>query len=240
RTVYDIASVTKVAATTSAAMLLHQRGLLDVDMLLGDLLPGFIIGREPGSPARQITLRHLLAHTSGLPAYVEFFRTKSTPADLFRACQELPIDALPGTRAEYSDPGFILLGKALEVITGEPLANWVDREVFKPFEMTDTGFCPRPSARSAIPPTEQDDQLRFRMIQGEVQDENAHILHGVAGHAGVFSSVRDLLRFSAEMLAAAGHPTASQAARLFRKETVGYFAERQPPAGSTRALGWDT
>jgi len=238
--VFDIASVTKVAATTAAAMLLYQRGLLDIDMLLGDLLPGFIVGREPGSPARQITLRHLLAHNSGLPGYVEFFRTQTTPAELFRACLELPVEALPGTRAEYSDPGFILLGKAIEVITGEPLANWVDREVFKPLEMADTGFCPRLSARSMIPPTEQDDQLRFRIVQGEVQDENAYILRGVAGHAGVFSNVRDMLRFSAEILSAAGHPSVSQPARLFRRETVELFAERQAPPGSDRALGWDT
>ncbi len=240
QTVFDIASVTKVVATTAAAMLLHQRGLLHIDMLLGDLLPGFIVGREPGSAARQLTLRHLLAHNSGLPGYVEFFRTHITPAELFRACLELPVEALPGTRAEYSDPGFILLGKAIEVITGEPLANWVDREVFKPLEMTDTSFCPRPSARSTIPPTEQDDQLRFRIVQGEVQDENAYVLRGVAGHAGVFSNVRDLLRFSAEILSAVEHPSVPEPARLFRKETVEFFAERQAPAGSDRALGWDT
>ena len=240
RTVFDIASVTKVAATTAAAMLLHQRGLLDIDMLLGDLLPGFIVGREPGSPARQITLRHLLAHNSGLPGYVEFFRTQTTPASLFRACLELPVEALPGTRAEYSDPGFILLGKAIEVITGEPLSTWVDREVFKPLEMADTGYCPLLSVRSAIPPTEQDEQLRFRIVQGEVQDESAHILHGVAGHAGVFSNVRDLLRFSAEILSAVEHPSMSRPAQLFHRQTVEFFAKRQLPVGSARALGWDT
>jgi serine-type D-Ala-D-Ala carboxypeptidase len=240
RTVFDIASVTKIAATTAAAMLLHQRGLLDIDMLLGDLLPGFIVGREPGSPARQITLRHLLAHNSGLPGYVEFFRTQTTPAGLFRACLELPIQAQPGTRAEYSDPGFILLGKTIEVITGEPLANWAERELFDPLGMSATGFCPRLSARSAIPPTENDDQFRFRIVQGEVQDENAHILHGIAGHAGLFSNVRDLLRFSAEILAATEHPSSPEPARLFRRDTLEFFAERQSPAGSSRALGWDT
>ena len=143
QTVFDIASVTKAAAATAAAMVLYQRRLLDIDMLAGDLLPGFIIGREPGSGARRISLRHLLAHNSGLPAYVEFFRTQTTPARLFRACLELPIEAEPGTRAEYSDPGFILLGKAIEVLTGEPLANWLEREIFDPLGMASTRYCPR-------------------------------------------------------------------------------------------------
>jgi serine-type D-Ala-D-Ala carboxypeptidase len=239
-TVFDIASITKVAATTAAAMLLHQRGLLDIEALVGDLLPGFIVGRERGSPARRITLRNLLAHNSGLPGYVEFFRTHPTPAALFRACLELPVEAPPGTRAEYSDPGFILLGKALEVIAGEPLPQFVDREIFDLLGMTATGFQPRLSARAAIPPTEEDNGLRFRTIQGEVQDENAYILHGSAGHAGLFSNVPDLLRLGAEILAAAGHASAAQPAKLFDRKTIEIFAERQDPEGSSRALGWDT
>lgn len=243
-TVFDVASLTKVTATTAAAMLLHQRGLLDLEIPLGDLLPGFIIGRDRSSLARQVKMRHLLAHNSGLPSYVEFFRTHPTPAGLFRACLELPLEASPGARAEYSDPGFILLGKALEVVAGEPLSQFVTREIFDPLCMGATCFQPRLSARSAIPPTEEDNRLRFRTIQGEVQDENAYILHGSAGHAGLFSNVPDLLRFAAEILAAAGHPSAAQPAKLFQPTTVALFAERQEqrqePASSSRALGWDT
>ncbi len=92
-TVFDVASITKVVSTTAAAMLLYQRGMLDLDTPLGELLPGFVVGRESGRLARQVTLRHLLAHNSGLPGYVEFFRTVSTPAELYRACLELPIEA---------------------------------------------------------------------------------------------------------------------------------------------------
>jgi CubicO group peptidase (beta-lactamase class C family) len=239
-TVFDVASITKVAATTAAAMLLYERGLLDPDTLLGDLLPGFIIGRERDSFARQVTLRHLLAHSSGLPSYVELFKTHSTPARLFRACLELPLETPPGTRAVYSDPGFILLGKALEVLAGEYLSQFVQREIFDPLGMTSSCFCPRPSARHAIPPTEEDDNLRFRIIQGEVQDENAYILQGAAGHAGLFSNVPDLLRLAAEILAASGHPSAPQPAKLFSRDTIERFAQRQEPADSTRALGWDT
>jgi CubicO group peptidase (beta-lactamase class C family) len=171
---------------------------------------------------------------------VEFFRTHSTPARLFRACLELPLGVPPETRAEYSDPGFVLLGKALEVVAGEYLPQFVTREIFDPLDMSSSCFCPRRSARHAIPPTEIDNSLRLRVIQGEVQDENAYILNGAAGHAGLFSNVSDLLRLSAEILAASGHPSIAQPARLFERATIECFAERQQPAGSSRALGWDT
>ncbi len=240
-TVFDIASLTKVVATTSVAMLLHQRGQLDLETPLGELLPGFIIGRAAQEHARAITLRHLLAHNSGLPGYVEFFRDTATPAALYRACLTLPIEAEPGTRAEYSDPGFILLGKALEVLTGEYLAPWVRREILTPLQMTATAFCPAESERSSIPPTEEDTVLRHRRIQGEVQDENAYILHGAAGHAGLFSNVPDLLRLSSAIMTT---PSSSQRAAgapsLFDPATIGLFSRKQEPASSSHALGWDT
>jgi CubicO group peptidase (beta-lactamase class C family) len=236
-TVYDVASLTKVVATTAAAMLLSQRGLLDLDTPVGELLPGFVVGRAPGEGARHVTLRHLLAHNSGLPGYVEFFRTATTPTALFRACLELPLEAEPGMREEYSDPGFILLGKALEVLTREYLSSWVRREVFVPLGMADTGFCPAPAVRAAIPPTEEDSTLRHRRIQGEVQDEHAWLLKGAAGHAGLFSNVPDLLRFAGAILDA---NFAIGGAKLFEAATVNQFAERQAPEGSSRALGWDT
>jgi CubicO group peptidase (beta-lactamase class C family) len=244
-TVYDQASLTKVVATTAAAMLLYQRGLLDLDAPLGEFLPGFVVGRAPGDLARHVKVRHLLAHNSGLPGYMEFFRSATTPAELFRACLELPLEADPGTRAEYSDPGFILLGKALEVCTRQYLAPWVRHEVFNPLGLNDTGFCPPPAARPAIPPTEEDTSLRHRRIQGEVQDENAWLLKGAAGHAGLFSNVPDLLRFAAEILKAmpgtkAGAPPDPDKPCLFDSATVELFAQRQGPEGSSRALGWDT
>jgi CubicO group peptidase (beta-lactamase class C family) len=241
-TVYDIASITKVAATTAAAMLLHQRGLLRLETPLGELLPGFTEKRAAGAVGptaggRRVTLRHLLAHNSGLPGYVEFFRTAATPDALLRACLELSLKAEPGAQAEYSDPGFILLGKALEVLTGEALTSWVQREVFQPLGLTATSFCPPAEARSLIPPTEEDATFRHRVIQGEVQDENAWLLGGVAGHAGLFSNVPDLLRFAREILAAASN---SGEVHLFDATTVELFAQRQGPPGSSRALGWDT
>jgi CubicO group peptidase (beta-lactamase class C family) len=239
-TAYDVASLTKVVATTAAAMLLVQRKEIDVDTLLGDLLSGFVVGRAPGGLARQITLRHLLAHNSGLPGYVEFFRTATSPESLIRACMELPLEAEPGTRAEYSDPGFILLGKALEVRMGEPLDSWLSREVLAPLGLSATGFCPAPALRDSIPPTEEDTWFRHRLIQGEVQDENASVLKGVAGHAGLFSNVGDLLRFAAEIVGAGAVNSPNGAPNLFEAATVKQFTQRQGPVGSSRALGWDT
>jgi serine-type D-Ala-D-Ala carboxypeptidase len=240
-TMYDVASVTKVVATTAMTMLLAQRGQLDVDDLLGDWLPGFVIGREPGDHAREVRLRHLLAHNSGLPGYVEFFRNISDPAGLLRACLALPLEAEPGTRAEYSDPGFILLGKVLEVCTGEHLDAWTRREIFAPLGPGSTRFCPPKEAQHTIPPTEEDEKWRHRRIQGEVQDENASVLGGVAGHAGLFSNVPDLLSFSAEILRGRGGAISGAGTEaLFHRDTIAAFAERQLPIGSSRALGWDT
>jgi len=240
QTVFDVASLTKVVATTAAAMLLYQRGVLELDMPLGELLPGFVVGRKAGDLARHVKLRHLLAHNSGLPGYVEFFRTIATPTGLLRACLELTLKSEPGSHAEYSDPGFILLGKALEVLAHEQLATWVRKQVFHPLGLAATGFCPPDSARPLIPPTEEDATLRHRRIQGEVQDENAWLLGGAAGHAGLFSNVPDMLRFAQKILVAANPATGARKPLLFQSATIEQFAQRQGPEGSSRALGWDT
>jgi serine-type D-Ala-D-Ala carboxypeptidase len=244
-TLYDVASLTKVVATTATVMLLVQRGQLDLETPLAELLPGFVIGRAPGDLARTVTLQHLLAHNSGLPGYVEFFRTANTPAALFQACLGLPLQNAPGTHAEYSDPGFILLGKAIEVLLRADLASWAHREVFQPLGMAATRFCPSPAMRTAIPPTEDDLTFRHRRIQGEVEDENASVLNGVAGHAGLFSSVPDLLRFAGAILRSAKSAASEEAPTLanpslFDPAVLEHFAKRQPPESNSHALGWDT
>jgi serine-type D-Ala-D-Ala carboxypeptidase len=232
-TLYDVASLTKVVSTTAAAMLMYQRGLLDLEIPLGELLPGFVIGRDDSRWARRVTLRHLLAHSSGLPGYVPFFHTATAPYAVLRGCLELTVEAEPGTRVEYSDPGFILLGKALEAMLGETLPTFVHREVSVPIEMTHTGYCPPPWIRPEIPPTEEDELFRQRRIQGEVQDEHAYLLKGAGGHAGLFSNVPDLLRFANAILQPA-------IPAIFDAATIETFAQCQPPPGSSRALGWDT
>lgn len=232
-TLYDVASVTKAVATTSIAMLLYQSGRLNLDTPLGEILPGFIIGRDSTARARKVTIRHLLAHNSGLPGYVPMFKTAASAPALLRECLQLPIEAEPGERTEYSDPGFILLGKTFETMLHENLASWCARNVFVPLGITHSLFAPPPSLRLEIPPTEIDTTFRHRRIQGEVQDEHAWLLGGVAGHAGLFSNVPDLLRFSQAILDPA-------AVSLFTPETIEIFARRQPPEGSSQALGWDT
>lgn len=238
--VFDVASLSKVVATTAATMLLWERGTLDLDTPLGELLPGFVVGRNSQERARLVTIRHLLAHNSGLPGYVELFRTAVTPQALLQACLQLPLEAEPGARVEYSDIGFILLGKALEVLTHEPLAVWVGREVSQPLGLRATGYNPALHQRPMIPPTEEDTTLRKRRIQGEVQDENAWRLGGVGGHAGLFSNVPDLLRFAAAILTPAFSGSEPGSPLLFTRETIEHFAQRQGPADSSRALGWDT
>jgi serine-type D-Ala-D-Ala carboxypeptidase len=247
-TVYDLASVTKVVATTAAAMILQDRGRLDLDQLVGDLLPAFAIGAQVRSPwhheRRHITLRHLLAHSSGLPAYARLFETNRTPYALLEACLSMPLEAAPGSRAEYSDIGFILLGKAIEVITHEPLDAFCNREIFAPLALTATRYQPPPSWRALIPPTVDDQTFRGRIIQGEVHDENCYVLGGVSGHAGLFSNALDILRFASHVLSSSADSAVhqpSQGDRLFAPATVALFASRQkPPADRSRALGWET
>jgi serine-type D-Ala-D-Ala carboxypeptidase len=238
-TVFDLASITKVMATTAIAMLLYDRGVLDLSTPLGDILPGFVIGMEPGSGKNRVTLRMLLAHSSGLPGYGRLFELHHDPQTLLRAALRMPLDAPPNTRAEYSDIGFILLGKALEVLCGDFLGRIFPRDIAKPLGLETARFCPPESSHHEIPPTEYDGEFRLRVIQGEVQDENCHVLGGVSGHAGLFSNALDVLRFANCILSGGALPDAARP--LFRPATVKLFATRQSePAGTTRALGWDT
>lgn len=237
-TVFDLASVTKVMVTTAAAMLLFDRGILDLDTSLGEILPGFVIGREPGSGKERVTMRMLLAHSSGLPAYARLFELHTSPTGLLRACLQMPLEAAPGTRAEYSDIGFILLGKALEVLAGDYLARFCQREIFAPLEFTSACFCPPVVMRPQIPPTENDTIFRKRVIQGEVQDEHAFVLGGCGGHAGLFANAFDVLRFAACILS---EGRTARGEQLFQPATVQLFATLQSaPSGTSRALGWDT
>jgi CubicO group peptidase (beta-lactamase class C family) len=233
-TVFDLASVTKVMATTSMAMLLYDRGILDLDMPLGEILPAFVVGRDPGSGKERVTLRMLLSHSSGLPAYARLFEQHSSANGLLRACLQMPLEAPPGTRVEYSDIGFILLGKALEVLAGDYLARYCEREIFAPLGLNQTVFCPPPQKREQIPPTVHDVEFRKRVIQGEVHDEHAYVLGGYGGHAGLFSNVPDVLMFACCILQ---EGTSAEGGRLLRPETVRLFASRQ---NESRALGWDT
>jgi serine-type D-Ala-D-Ala carboxypeptidase len=231
-TLFDLASVTKVMATTSMAMLLHQRGLLGLDLPLVAVLPGFAAGAPAGDLRHRVTLRMLLAHASGLPGYVRLFETHRDSEALLSACLHLPLEAFPGSRSEYSDPGFILLGKALEAIAGEKLSSFVARELFKPLGLGSACFCPPASWQRFASPTEIDQEFRGRIVQGEVQDENCFVLGGTAGHAGLFSNALDPVLYARAIL---------NADSLFTTETIRLFTDRAGlPKESSRALGWDT
>jgi CubicO group peptidase (beta-lactamase class C family) len=219
-TIYDLASVSKVLATTAMAMLLFEHRLLKLEMPLVEVLPEF-----GGQDARRmgVTIRSLLAHSSGLPAYVRLFEAAQGREAVLGAACSLPLECDPGVRAEYSDIGFLLLGVALEKIAGEPLDQFCGREIFVPLGMARTRFCPPPEWRDRIPPTEDDRVFRGRVVQGEVQDENAASVDGVAGHAGVFAPALEVAVF-AECLLRGGVP-------ILQPQTVEQFTQRQtmPP-----------
>ena len=228
--IFDLASVSKVVATTSMAMILYERGLLDLDALVVGVLPE-IAGED--TRRREITFRMLLAHSSGLPAYEKLYLRATTKDALLRKAFSVPLKNDPGTHAEYSDIGFILLGLALERIAEEPLDRFCQREGLGPLGMLHTAFRPPAAWKSQIPPAADDQTFRKRIIQGEVQDENASVMGGVAGHAGVFSTAGDLAVFAHAML--------SGGAPIIRPETLARFTRRETsPPGPSRALGWDT
>jgi len=229
-TVFDLASLTKVIATTSMAMILYERGLLDLDLPVNAVVAEFG-GEDPRRDA--VTLRMLLAHSSGLPAYEKLFLRARRRDELLAAAFATPLTADSGTRAEYSDIGFIILGIALERIAQESLDRFCQREVFGPLAMNHTAFNPPAAWQASIAPTANEQSFRHRIIQGEVQDENASVLGGVAPHAGLFATAEDIAIF-AHTLLAGGRP-------ILRPETVALFTRRESfPLNTSRALGWDT
>ena len=248
--IFDLASVSKPVATTSMAMILYQRGLLDLEVPIASIVPAFAVaGLSDTDPRRrEVTLHMLLAHSSGLPAYERLFLKVKTKAELLAAAFATPLTADPGTRVEYSDIGFIILGVALERIADETLDRFCQRELFGPLGMVHTAYNPPAAWRDSIPPTADDRSFRNRIIQGEVQDENASVLGGVAGHAGLFATAEDLATF-AHFLIQAGRTSSGPASlhsdilrhEILRPETLALFTRRESsPPGTSRALGWDT
>ena len=229
-TLYDLASLTKVVATTTMAMILADEGRLDLDQRVQELVPGF---RGPGKEA--VTVRHLLTHSAGLPAIVPLYREVQGREAFHERIEALDLDYPAGSRSVYSDPGIILLGEILERAAGQPLEDFVRERVFAPLGMRDTRFRPPPELRSRVAPTEFD-SWRGRLIQGEVHDENAFAMGGVAPHAGLFGTAGDLARF-AQMLLNGG---VLDGQRIVSPQTVELFTRRAGIPGSDRALGWDT
>ena len=228
--IFDLASLTKVVATATMAMILYERGLLDLDAPVAGVVPEFAGEDKRRS---EVTFHMLLAHSSGLPAHEKIYLHATSRDEFLREAFAVPLKNDPGTHAEYSDIGFILLGVALERIAEESLDRFCQREVFGPLAMLHTAFNPPAAWKPQIPPTADDQVFRKRIIKGEVNDENASVMGGVAPHAGLFSTAQDIAIF-AHALLSGGSP-------IVRPETVALFTRRElSPPGTSRALGWDT
>ena len=226
-TIYDLASLTKVVATTTAAMILFDEGRLGLDAPVSAFLPEFSGGWKDS-----VTIRHLLVHRSGLPAGRDLWRIARTPDEARRYAIESDLVAVPGTRFIYSDLGADLLGFVVETVAGTTLDVFLEQRVFAPLGMEHTFFRPADSLRARIAPTEVMPPRGYP-LRGEVHDENAYALGGIAGHAGLFSTAQDLAVFAQMMLNGGEFNgvriVADSAVRLFTRRTAG-----------TRALGWDT
>jgi beta-N-acetylhexosaminidase len=235
-TVYDIASLTKVVATTTLVAKLAEGDFavpLDLDAKVERYLPEWA-GRPQPEWRHKVTVRHLLTHTSGLPAFKEYWRTSKGKADTLARIFAEPLEYEPGTKEIYSDLGIILMAEIIERLTGRTLDDLAKTFVFSPLGMKDTMYRPPKKAWPPIAPTEIDNNLRHRLVQGEVHDENAFAIGGVSGHAGVFSTAPDLAAFCQMLLN--GGVYAHQ--RILRRATIALFTAPQQLSGGTRTLGW--
>ena len=230
RTLWDLASLTKVVGMTTAMMQLVEQDRVDLDAPVVRYIPEFA-----GPGKERVTVRHLLTHSSGLPSWRPLYKEATTADTAVAIVFATPLDTVPGARMVYSDLGAIILGKIVERVSGESLDGYLTRHVFAPLGMTSTLYRPDASLRARIAPTEFD-PWRQRLIRGEVHDENAFMLGGVSGHAGLFSTAADLSRF-ARMMLAGGE---LDGVRVLRASTIAQFTAVQDPGLSHRALGWET
>ncbi len=228
-TIFDAASLTKVVAGTPAVMLVVERGQVQLDAPVQTYLPEFT-----GAGRERVTVRELLTHTSGLPPDIET-RTawQGQAAAIRKACAEA-LQSSPGTAFKYSDINFFLLGEIVQRVTRTPLEKFVQREIYGPLKMEDTGFLPPPGKQARIAPTEV---VAGHPWRGVVHDPTARKMGGVAGHAGLFTTASDLARY-ARMLLNGGE---LDGFRLFSPATVRLMTRVQtPPEISVRrGLGWD-
>jgi beta-N-acetylhexosaminidase len=229
-TIYDLASLTKIVVTTSMAMILVDEDKLDITKPVSSFLPKFA-----GGARDRVTVENLLTHSSGLEAVAPLYKEIRGKQAYLERIQALPLAYAPGSKSVYSDLGEILLGEILERVAGEPLDAFAKRRILAPLSMRDTGFLPATSLRDRIAPTEND-PWRGRLLRGEVHDENAYALGGIAPHAGLFGSAPDLARF-AQMLLNGG---VYDHHRIVSRATLERFTQRSTVPGSSRALGWDT
>ena len=231
-TIYDLASLTKVIATTTSAMILEETGKLDLDRPVRTYLP------ELDAPDKAaITVRMLLTHTGGLEAYAPLYRQARGRAEFLKEINARPLTSPPGAQTLYSDWDMVLLQSVIERIAGMSLDNFADGHLFKPLGMSDTRFHPDTTDRAyrrRIAPTTSD-ELRGGPLQGTVHDANAWALGGVSGHAGLFSTARDIAAFAQLLLDGGTYANV----RIVAAQTIARWTSRQG-YGTSRAFGWDT
>jgi beta-N-acetylhexosaminidase len=235
-TMYDIASLTKVVVTTTLVEKLVEGDFpspLDLDAPISRYLPEWPRGPQP-EWRQKVTVRNLMTHTSGLPPFKEYWRTSTGKADTLQRIFAEPLEYEPGTKVVYSDLGIILMAEIIQRLTGKSLDELANAYIFHPLSMKDSMYLPPKSLWPQIAPTEIDNQLRHRLVQGEVHDENAFAIGGVSGHAGVFSTSPDLAAFCQMLLN--GGVYAHK--RILKRSTIAEFVAPQPLAKNTRTLGW--
>ena len=231
RSLFDLASLTKVVATTTSVMLLHERGQLDLDRPVATYLPEFAANGKSA-----VTVRQLLRHRGGLAPFHRFYTFPNPTRDV--VVDGVLADSLhyaPGEAERYSDLGFITLGLLVERVSGQTLAEFTRDEIFAPLGMADTGFRGTDQVDQLVVPTEYDSLFRGSLVQGVVHDENAFVMGGTAGHAGLFSTAHDLALF-ARMLAGRG---TLDGQRFLAGATVDAFVNRDLFPPDQRGLGWD-
>ncbi|MFI5213020.1 MAG: serine hydrolase domain-containing protein [Gemmatimonadales bacterium] len=232
-TVYDLASLTKVVGLTTAMMQLALAHRVELDTPAVRYVPAF--------HDTTITVRELLTHSSGLPAWRPFWQRVHSREEMFALVNAEPLEQPPGARMVYSDLGAMVMTQIVEHVTGERLDRYLQARLFQPLGMLSTRYLPPASWRSRIAPTEMDTTYRHRLVHGEVHDENAASMGGISGHAGLFSTAPDLARFAAMMLTCfSDAPRTTHDAPIVDCATVRTFTKVQRPGFSSRALGWDT
>lgn len=229
-TLWDLASLTKVVGLTTAMMLLVESRRIDLDAPVQRYLPEFT-----GRGKEAVTVRHLMTHSSGLPAWRPLYKEAEGPEAALALAIATPLDTLPGLRMVYSDLGAIILGELVARVSGQSFESFVRDRVFNPLGMHETMFRPPERLRERIAPTEVD-PWRQRHLRGEVHDENAFALGGVSSHAGLFGTATDLARL-ARMYLGGGTLDGRQ---FLSTSTIDLFTTVQDPALSHRALGWET
>ena len=225
-TIYDLASLTKVVATSAAAMVLYDRGKLKLDAPVSRYLPEF-----RGGDKDRVTVRDLLTHRSGLPSGRDL-RGAHNATEARRLILATPLDAPPGMHEEYSDVGADVLGFVVEAVAGERLDRFVSRTIYQRLGLRNTLFLPGRDRRGRVAPTENAPPRGYP-LRGEVHDEAAYALGGVAGHAGLFATASDLAVFAQMMLNGGTY----NGVRIVSDTTVARFTQR---AAGSRALGWET